>query len=986
MTASSQPQRRHPVGRLIAGLAALAAFVFGVPALLWSAGDGGLLPDPGAGGWEEVRAQLASGLLPESAVLAATVLLGWLVWGYLMAMVVIELGAVWRERGQDGGRVEHLSGLRRLVARLVAWAFAGQSMVASLLVVHQPSLPVTAQVAVVDGLVTTDSQPAGMPVADPAGFERDAYVGFATSPPADTPDPATIGGAASDGEVLERVIVPGDCLWDIAVEMTGDGMNWPAIWSATDLGAQRPRVDPRNPDLIFPGNVVRIPTALIPGPALDQLRGASSGVAPIEDLGLQSATSGPTDDLSVAAPTSVAPAAPASPTGTAPADVPVPLNEVSDRRDLPRADGGLPAAATVAGLGVAAGAVVLAGVTRRRHRQMAASQGGQRPPRRAKRAARTGRRLAATVADPMWSPGDLAASWNSLRPLDPGARQPWCVRWNSALRVLECAWTPDPDGAGDASTDPPQPGPDSPWRLVGKQDRGGRSVQVWTITGADVPPRSAQDVVPAMVGCAEGRRGTPGADGFFINLEAAGIVSVESSGPETIEPEGVVRALLLQLLANGSVEVHLLNTDLGLPGLDGATVHDDPMALEGALVADHTARQDLWDEVPSMFVARSDGRYTGPVTVVVGPSDELQSCSHLLSLARSGNVPLVVLALGPLAQAWASFHLEPEPDKHTIRFPAARAVLSFDHLSWASAAESADLIDLISDSSRPWIDRPEPVRPVPSSEGHLVTWDPNHLPWEQGRPSAPQRYVSRPDSAEPMELELDLVFHEPVQPADGRPPSVSGWDDALDGSSATDSASTSGSDEVPDGGSPVESDQAEGTGADDRDGVDQLWDMLPEADPTTLADPPGGQGLDDIDWAVVGDDAELEQLLDTTLDELLAGAPEVEGTEPAETGVDGGEDDDGDELIVTSPWSAAEGVESTTAGAARKASPGGRVSAPTSACAGSSPVVRLSQVVPTAGEGGSSATDGNGTSNAPVVDPVDDGTPSTVVPATELSP
>ena len=38
------------------------------------------------------------------------------------------------------------------------------------------------------------------------------------------------------------------------------------------------------------------------------------------------------------------------------------------------------------------GAVVLAGVTRRRHRQMAASQGGQRPPRRAKRAARTGRR------------------------------------------------------------------------------------------------------------------------------------------------------------------------------------------------------------------------------------------------------------------------------------------------------------------------------------------------------------------------------------------------------------------------------------------------------------------------------------------------------------------------------------------------------------------------------------------------------------------
>ena len=108
------------------------------------------------------------------------------------------------------------------------------------------------------------------------------------------------------------------------------------------------------------------------------------------------------------------------------------------------------------------------------------------------------------------------------------------------------------------------------------------------------------------------------------------------------------------------------------------------MALENHLVTELTANQDLWDEADSMFALRSAGGYDGPTIVVVGPAEQLQHCSHLLSLARAGNVPLAVIALGPLSNAWATFLLEPEPDKHAIRFPAARAVLTFDHLSWVS--------------------------------------------------------------------------------------------------------------------------------------------------------------------------------------------------------------------------------------------------------------------------------------------------------------
>jgi nucleoid-associated protein YgaU len=50
-----------------------------------------------------------------------------------------------------------------------------------------------------------------------------------------------------------RTVVKGDTLWDIAQTVYGDATRWPEIYAAnTDvIGA--------DPDLIFPGQVLRIP-------------------------------------------------------------------------------------------------------------------------------------------------------------------------------------------------------------------------------------------------------------------------------------------------------------------------------------------------------------------------------------------------------------------------------------------------------------------------------------------------------------------------------------------------------------------------------------------------------------------------------------------------------------------------------------------------------------------------------------------------------
>lgn len=846
--------------RLGVAMVALAALGAGVPWLLWLAAGGGLVPAAGPGGWSEVWAELQIGQLPEAAVTAVVVVFGWAVWLYLAVVVVDELRVGWRDRHQVTGRLDRLSevsGFRQLVARVVGWLLAGHTMAASFLIA--PSAGVfdrDARVVAVEsdlastgliGLTSGAQRAAAAPAFDPHG-----YLDLAADPQPAAPEEATTAPA----DVIERVIEPGDNLWTIAEELTGDGFNYRAIWAATDLDVQDPPVDPTNPDLIFPGNVVRIPTSLIkPGNEIE---------APLDTAPAPSADTGPaveaataTDNAAVSTPP--APLSGSSVPGPAATDPDATSSTEPGAGPAPGDTEGFSSGASTElvaalGLGGAGGAVLLAGVARRRRRAMAASGRGQRPPRQHRAAARTSQRLQADLPAELWAPDDLVASWNSLHPADPGARQPWCVRWNSANRALECAWTPAPDAPAGAPSEPPQPGPASAWRLVVKHDRAGHPVPVWTMTEADIPATPNRLVVPAMVGCANGRRDRPSTDGFYINLEAVGIIAVESSNPELIEPEGVVRALLLQLQANVAAEVHLLDTDLGFDEVDHE-IHADPMALENHLVAELTANQDLWDEADSMFALRSAGWYDGPTIVVVGPAEQLQHCSHLLSLARAVNVPLAVIALGPLSNAWATFLLEPEPDKHAIRFPAARAVLTFDHLSWVSTADAADLVELIAASSRPWRD---PVSPTSVTAVDLDGADFDDVDGDDLGASA---------GVGPS------VFLPPMAPASAEAHAQL-W--------AT--TSTEG-DDWPQG--PTDFD--DGTEAAR---VAELWDSLPEADPTSLADHPAGDGDgSDFDWAVPGDDDAIDNILGTSLDSLVDDGA-TEDRSPRD------EDDDTGELVL----------------------------------------------------------------------------------------
>ena len=70
------------------------------------------------------------------------------------------------------------------------------------------------------------------------------------------PTALQVGYNCNDGAPVNgtlRTVVKGDTLWDIAQTVYGDATRWPEIYAAnTDvIGA--------DPDLIFPGQVLRIP-------------------------------------------------------------------------------------------------------------------------------------------------------------------------------------------------------------------------------------------------------------------------------------------------------------------------------------------------------------------------------------------------------------------------------------------------------------------------------------------------------------------------------------------------------------------------------------------------------------------------------------------------------------------------------------------------------------------------------------------------------
>ena len=743
---------RRPLRFAKAAVATTTATILlvGPPLFLWWVSDRRFIPDLGPGGFTDLWATLRAGQVPDKGVLLLCVALGWLIWCYLAAVFLHEFIAVWSDRAA-GVQVRDLSGARWLMSKLAGWILAGNTVVASAFVVTPDFTLPSDEIALVvdrDG-VGEGPAPAAAEAGREAAFDPEAFFDFTGEEP--TADPISELDRSAIPVNYESGIIEGDNLWNIAEALTGDGMHYHDIWAATDLGALVPEVDPHNPDLIFPGNVVQVPTRLMSDEMIERLFGEQPRLDAIEET--------PAEEPPDPAPEEVPELAPVEQKPT-PASTPV------ARATAAEGQGGLNSVVVAAGaglLGVAASAVILAGLVRRRRRRVAAAPGNRRPNRADRRAIDAENRLKARLGHQIWAPDELAAAWNSLHPEDPGASQPWCVRWNADLNVLEAAWTTDHLRPPEAGRAPTVPADDSPWTLVTKEDRTGAKKEIWTIAERDVPSRPQVDAVPAMVGCADGRGDRPSDDGFWMNLEAAGTVAVETTGREAVDPSGVVRSFLLQMQANAPVELYLLNTDLGLADL-GNDVFQDPLALESAVVTEITAAQDSWDQYDSVYALRADGRFVEGTKVVVGPSEDLQSCSHVLSLARAANIPIVVIGLGPMSQAWATFVLEPAPEKHTIRFHEADAVVTFDHLSWASI-EEADAIRLMTREAT------EPSAPPADPGPGLDSFD---LP--------------------PLAVELDDGTSAVAAPG---PASEPGWGEPIDGGTSGWPEDAAGDDHVP---------------------------------------------------------------------------------------------------------------------------------------------------------------------------------------------
>ncbi|MCC6497179.1 MAG: LysM peptidoglycan-binding domain-containing protein [Propionibacteriaceae bacterium] len=212
--------------RGLAALAGLAAIIAGMPALLIaSAGIGTLSITPTPAG---IWAALTS---PDNGTIALTLFrgVGWAAWAVLTIAVAVELVALIRH-----ARAPRLRGLG------IPQMFAHQ-LVAAAAVVFVATSSLTAT-----GLV--DPQPAHA----------------AGAAPAHAPDAAPHQARPLEQPATPRLytVKKGDTLSEIALEQTGHASNYPKLFHASGRIIQPDGHPPTDPDLIYPGGKIAIPTTL----------------------------------------------------------------------------------------------------------------------------------------------------------------------------------------------------------------------------------------------------------------------------------------------------------------------------------------------------------------------------------------------------------------------------------------------------------------------------------------------------------------------------------------------------------------------------------------------------------------------------------------------------------------------------------------------------------------------------------------------------
>ncbi|MFE0025480.1 BTAD domain-containing putative transcriptional regulator [Amycolatopsis sp. NPDC059021] len=702
------------LGRVARGLLAailLAALVAGLPAALIY-GVGWPLPDH-LPNLDEIESVLMAPL-STTFLLDALACLAWLIWLVFVADVAacaveVARGARWPQLRRQTGPV------RRVAAVLV-----GALLVAVL------------------GRTAT-AAPAG--AARPAGHAPVA----ATAPAWTTPvasehtgtPPSRSQPAAEPG--TERVRPPEDgvhdSLWRIAQRCLGDGDRWPEIWALNQGRTQPGGRVLSNPNLIHPGDTLRLPT---------------TSPAPTPPAPPPPQPPGPA--LTTPAPTT-GPAPPASSTATPPSSAPAPSSTPSAGR--PAGTGANePAGGAVTwgggevfvSLGLAAAvSALLVLVRRRRHARY-------RPG--------SGRR------------GDDL-------PVAPVVYQLRLAHLRAQHHDEDIALEAETDEPGDTGTDAPAVHEDQPEPVrSGAASRSGcaetgtegqvrlLAPRVRRVIGAATPTGAGPAELPSVVDIAldatdrgaEGEHADAAGDGTQVAFDLARVHGLGLVGPGGY---AAARALLLTLLTatpHGGPAPRVF-----VPAADLARLLGVPRPATGMPEA-VTVVADL-DTALTALDAPEPSR---PAVLIATPPHEPDQQAWLQQLldnnAQHGLTALLLGQWRPGVTAYVTVGgiisaTDPglgEPLRGTRAFTLPETATR-DLLAFLRTAQPADAASGVSDAAEPHVDAPAPR--------HAPT------PPEEVAPSQPERIGDRPDR---LEITSGPPIPEPAPvEADGEPGSDS---------------------------------------------------------------------------------------------------------------------------------------------------------------------------------------------------------------------
>lgn len=275
------------------GLTALAVFLFflvGFPAAMYAMG-GSPIPDR-IPSWEEISATLMRQDTDQSVFLATLFLIGWATWCLFIVTVCAEAVNYLAGRSRPAAP-RPARPLQELVRNLVATATLTFSAVASL------SASASATAATNTHAVAADAHPAVPEVGSLSSRQdtppRESTESEWTPLLADEP---TYEPKPDHHEARTHVVKRGETLWGLADRTYGSGDRYPEIFESS-RNIDQPDGIPAltDPDVIHPGQRVRLPRPTVPDGAPSPSRPASpragAHTAPSEQ-GKQSGTRAPT--------------------------------------------------------------------------------------------------------------------------------------------------------------------------------------------------------------------------------------------------------------------------------------------------------------------------------------------------------------------------------------------------------------------------------------------------------------------------------------------------------------------------------------------------------------------------------------------------------------------------------------------------------------------------------------------------------------------